>query len=623
MTETSLQGIQKGHKMFGFSIRTRQNGTGSSPQTGSPGPIGSPTRLGAGTTRRMASPKAEVGEIDTRAPFQSVKAALSIFVEAGAGNSSAQHKRSISTIEERVLEKETQHHLTLKELENLKEQIRSTEVTKAQALRELDNANRTMESLTNKLETLSESKQAAIIATEAAKKRLKELEELKSSKAQIGEDAWKIDVDNERVQYKASTAELISAKQELTNLRQDFDAALEAKLRAFQESVDAQHKIQVNQGKVSEMSKEISTMRETLSEVTGASLQGEEEHLKVMEERDARIQTCKTAKEECDSKSKSLNEEFESGLDEDFEEKIEETNETITVLQEQLNDMRATDLETLRTVSSELEIAKKELHEILLEENSVRSIVESLKEELKNMKKERYEIEKAALAAEAAVENLQIDLENGQKELDAINEGEIKLQDESDDTYINIQKLTSEAEAATKEAEEIKENIVLLTREAETARLVEKETEEKLQIALKTAEEAKVAEKLADDQIHNPSNGAAQTTNSRCSGKIKLSFEEYESLKKKVEQSKSDADIKVATAKAQAESIRTSEKEALKKLEASMKENEDFKTAIENALKQAEMAEAAKQVVEGELRKKREKELNDPAESSHTKEATE
>lgn len=518
-------------------------------------------------------------------------------------------------MQQRVLEKETQLHLAHKELEKFKEQLKSAETTKSQAARELEKANRTLQELTCKLETASESKQAEIAATEAAKNRARELEEAKSSlkEVQVDSASWKQAVDSEREQYKVSAAELIGAKQKLTNIRQDFDAALDKKLSAFQEAADAQHATKVNRERLNELSKEIAMMRETLGQVKIAIVQAQDEQAKNAADKEARLQFLKTAKEEAEKKMLLLKEEeSELKLSGNLEEKLEETTEAITVIQEQLKNVRESDLISLQTATLELEDAKNALEQVFKEECLLRSSVDSLQLDLDVVKKDCCEWKEKETKSESVSENLRVELERSKEELEAALAEEIKKEEASNDMQSTLQQLSSETNNARRESEELKKSVEDLKREAETTRNLEKETEEKLQAALKEAEEAKAAAKVVNDQIHlTPL--STDSKNSETKDKIKLSAEEYKSLRKKVEEFEKLGQMKVADAMAEVEAIKMRGSEAAKRLDEGLKEIRDMKTATEDSLKKAEMAEAAKQVVEGELRKWRQQEENKAA----------
>ncbi|KGN64989.1 WEB family protein At1g12150 [Cucumis sativus] len=538
--------------------------------------------------QQKGSPKAEVGEIDTRAPFQSVKAAVSLFGEVAVSyKDKGTIKKTKQLSSENVLEKETQLLLAQKELSKIKQQLQSSESTKSRALSELEKAKQTQEDLTAELCSVNQSMKSAMDAAEAVKVQAKKLEVAKSQKetGRGSNCAWKQELDYARTEYTIIVAELDASKQELTKIRQDFDAALEAKLAAFQLAAEAQRSANLNSDRLVELSKQIAAMHQSIEQLKHVSMEAQQDQVKILAEKGARFNEYKTAREEAEKNLMILQKEIDPELTISLEEKLKETTAEIEVLQEKMKEVHASEMSTVRALTIELNEATRTLQKISEEESFLRSLVNSLRQEVENVKSEREELHKK--------------LDEEEKLLDAKREQSLKLQ-----------QLQVETETSRQEAKQMKQETAELKRDAEASRCFTEESVIKLQILQKEAEEAKEAEKKALEEMksmsgkHKDDSGESLEPTSQ----IKLTVDEFESLSRKVRESKMLAEKEEAISTAEVEVISARQSEVLKKLEANLKAIEEIKIATEMALKGAEMAETAKMVVEGELRRWRQEE---------------
>ncbi|PQQ11238.1 WEB family protein [Prunus yedoensis var. nudiflora] len=451
----------------------------------------------------LGSPRAEVGEVDTRAPFQSVKAAVSLFGEvvsrggktaSSPANANANSpanatpvKKKLS-LENNALDKETQLLLAQKELNKIKQQLESAQNTKARALNELEKAKRTVQDLNTKLKTI----------------RAKKLEEVKSREFIEG-GAWKRELDHARKEYTATVTELDAAKQELTKIRQDFDAALEAKLAAFQQAAEAQRSANVNSDRVNELSKEVAAMQGSIEQLKLASQQAQQEQANAVAEKQAHLRSYNSAKQQVEEKLLSLKLEVDPELTESLEAKLEETTLEIEVLQEEMKKAHACEMDSMRVVTVELNEATKTLQEVADDESSLRSLVNSLRLDLEDVKREQTELKEKEMEMESLAAKLTAQIQKTKEEAEAQLKSPPSHHEY--DHSSTAQKLSSETESARLEAEEMKKNAHQQKREAEDTRVVAEEAEKKLKIALEEAKDAKEAENRALDELKLLSGG--------------------------------------------------------------------------------------------------------------------
>lgn len=559
--------------------------------------------------------KPEVGEIDTSPPFQSVKAAVSLFGEGAFSGERPVLKKPKAYSAERVLAKETQLHVAEKELNKLKEQVKNAETTKAQALVELERAQRTVDDLTQKLKLITESRELAMKATEAAKSQAKQ----KYGDSDGANGAWKEELENAVQRYASIMTELDAAKQDLRKTRQEYDSSSNARVSAVKRTEEAENAMKENTERVSELSKEISAVKESIEQTKLAYVESQQQQALVLSEKDALRQSYKATLEQSKKKLLALKKEFNPEITKSLEAQLAETMNEIAALHTEMENKRSSDLDSVKTVTSELDGAKESLQKVVDEENTLRSLVETLKVELENVKKEHSELKEKESELESTVGNLHVKLRKSKSELEACSAEESKVRGASEEMILTLSQLTSETEEARREAEDMKNKTEELKKEAEATKLALEEAEKKLKEATEEAEAAKAAEASAIEQITvltERTSARRASTSSESGAAMTISTEEFESLKRKVEESDKLADMKVDAAKAQVEAVKASENEVLKKLEATQKEIEDMKTATQEALKKAEMAEAAKKAVEGELRRWREREQKKAAEAA-------
>ncbi|XP_073312196.1 WEB family protein At5g55860-like [Primulina huaijiensis] len=561
--------------------------------------------------------KAEVGEIDTSAPFQSVKDAVSLFGEGAFSGEKLAIKKAKPQSTERVLAKETQLHLVDKELNRLRDQLKNAETAKVYALAELEKAKSTVSDLTQKLKTVNESKDSAFKDAEVAKHQAKQFAETNNGNSKVTDESSDIDLETSRVQYMAMVTELDAAKQELIETRQNYNASVKDRDIASERAAEANNYAQENVGKVDELSKEIATVQHSIQQVKFAIAQAKDEETNNCDDKEKQKQLHKAKHDKTVNKLLALQKDIDPELVKNLDTQLSETLSETEALKKDVEGRRDADLDSVKAVTSELDGAKESLHKVVEEENTLRNLVETLKSELDEIKKEHSELKERETETESIAGNLHVKLRKAKFELEEALLEEAKVRGASDEMMDTIRQLAVDRENAKLEVENMKQQAKELKGVAEAARIELEEAKKKLRVALHEAEEAKEAEARALDQIKILSEkNAARISTSEPGAQIRISRGEFESLSRKVEDSEKLTGMKVAAAMAQVEAVKASENEALKRLKATQKEIEDVKAATQEALKKAEMAEAAKKAVEGELRRWREREQKKAVEAA-------
>lgn len=571
------------------------------------------TPISTGHSRQPNNSVMNQGQIDTKAPFDSVKSAVSKF--GGIVDWKAHH---VQTKERRkFIEQELEK--ALEEIPLYKKQSEAAEDAKIQVLTELDRTKLLIEELKLNLEGAFTEEEQAKQDSELAKLRVEELEKGIADEASF---AAKAQLEVFRARHAAAASELKIVKDELEQLQKNYAllvAEKDAAVKKAEETISTSKKVEKS---VEDLTIELITSKESLESAHAAHLEAEElrigavmakeentlnweKELKRAEEEleklNERILLAKDLKLKLDTAS-TLLEDLKAELTTYMESKLKQETEEGNLRDAPVRPERKTRDDVQVAVVS----AKKELGEMKLsiekaaaEVNCLNLASMALKSELEKEKSELAAIRQRDGMASIAVASLEAELNRTKSEI-----ARVGMEKDETEKMVELpeqlQEAAQEVDGARALAQMAREVLQRAKGEAEQAKAEASTVKSRLSAVLKEIEAAKASEKLArvainalqeSDLSENPPTG------------ITLSLEEYYDLSKRAYEAEEQAKMRVAAAISQIEVAKESESRILNKLEEVNHEMAERKDALKTALQKSAIAERGKLGVEQELRK--------------------
>ncbi|XP_008806185.1 protein WEAK CHLOROPLAST MOVEMENT UNDER BLUE LIGHT 1-like [Phoenix dactylifera] len=560
------------------------------------------------------------GLIDTAAPFESVKEAVTKF--GGHGDWKSQKATNL----------QKQQHIQLElekiqvEIPKYKEQSEIAEDAKAEVLKALDSTRRLVEELKLSLEKAQTQEALAKQDSELAELRLKEMEQGIVSDASI---ATKTQVEVAKERHLTAVAELKSAKDELEALQREFVTIVNVRDVAIEKAGESISAFKEIEKTVEDLTLELITTKELLESSQAGHLDAEEQRTSgtLTWERD-KLNWEKELKQ-AEGELQHLNMQF--SLVDDLKSKLDTAStllfslkaefaaymeakmnqESDSIEEEKPADEEGQTMTTLTNAQAKLALTK-ELGEVKTDIENARDEVNRLRVAASSLKSE-LEREATALTtmkqreglASVSISSLVAELNRTNSEVELILTKEKEAQEKMVDVPKMLQQAAQEADQAKSVAHLAREELRQAKEEAEQAKAAVGTMETRLDAALKETEAAEASEKLAllaVKALEKSKEAADLDTNDSTNG-VTLPLDEYYTLSKKVHEAEELANQRVISAIEQIKSAKESESRCLEGLEEAHRKIEEKKKALRDAVEKAEKAKEGKLGVEQELRK--------------------
>lgn len=556
------------------------------------------------------------GLIDTAAPFESVREAVSKFggiVDWKAHKVQMMERRQFIQLE---LEN------AQKEIPQCKEELEAAEMAKSRVLDELETTKRIIEELKHDLEKAQMEEVQAKQDSELAQLRAQEIERGVADDSSLIAKTQMV-VAKER--HDKSVAELKSVKEELIILREQYAALVIERDGAINRAEEVLSAGKDIEKRVEALTVELIAAKGSLELAHAAHHDAEERRIGAAL---AKEQDCLSwdrellqAQEEVQQLNNKLlsKNDLKQNLDANLRKlhglKYELSAYMENILSKEaegvVNELESEDgrqsrssiKEVLASKQKELEEMKATVENAKTEAKLLRVAATTLRSELDREKASLDSLQQREAMASIAVSSLEVELNRTKKEIESVRSKEENAQEIMVDLPQMLQQAAQEAEDAKVAVHSAQEQLRKAKEETEQIKAAATIASTRLCAVLKEKEASKASEKLALAAVQalNESKEASDVEDSPRG--VALPLSEYYDLSKKAHEAEELANEKVIEALAQVESAKVSETEILDRLTEASKEMDEKKEALELALERAERANEGKLAAEQQLRK--------------------